>query len=80
MLADWTSNGKVTLPEFESDPRFIRLCRVLTKNTSIKNKALSSRSEDLSTILSVTADDEAAKLVSSITLPQMVKVYMIFQF
>lgn len=32
------------------------------------------RTEDLNTVLGVTGDDEAAKLVSSITLPQMVKV------
>lgn len=38
------------------------------------------RSDDLSTILTVTADDEAAKLVDSITLPQMLKVNTIIQF
>lgn len=76
ILADWSTTGKVKLTDFESDPRFIRLCRVLTKgsvNSKSKN-SFTSRSEDLSTILSVTADDEAAKLVGSITLSQMVKV------
>lgn len=29
---------------------------------------------DLSTVLGITGDDEAAKLISSISLPQMVKV------
>ncbi|CAH0552712.1 unnamed protein product [Brassicogethes aeneus] len=76
VLAEWTSSGKVALNEFEADPRFIRLCKILTKNANTKpNKYdIPSRSEDLSTILNVTADDEAARLVSSITLPQMVKV------
>ncbi|CAO1423162.1 unnamed protein product [Diamesa tonsa] len=32
------------------------------------------RTDDLNTVLGVTGDDEAAKLVASITLPQMVKV------
>ncbi|XP_018570435.1 protein TBRG4 isoform X2 [Anoplophora glabripennis] len=76
VLADWSTSGKVKLADFDSDPRFIKLCRILTKGAvNSKNRnSVSSRSEDLSTILSVTADDEAAKLVGSITLPQMVKV------
>ncbi|KAJ8909664.1 hypothetical protein NQ315_003724 [Exocentrus adspersus] len=76
VLADWCTLGKVKLADFETDPRFIRLCRILTKGVGIsKNKnVMSSRSEDLSTILSVTADDEAAKLVGNITVSQMVKV------
>lgn len=32
------------------------------------------RTDDLNTVLGVTGDDEAAKLIASITLPQMVKV------
>lgn len=79
VLSDWTSSAKVKLSDFETDPRFIRLCKILTKNPmGLKNNgprtASSSKSDDLSTILSVAADDEAAKLVGSITLPQMVKV------
>ncbi|KRT82285.1 hypothetical protein AMK59_4360 [Oryctes borbonicus] len=73
VLADWSLQGKIKLPEFETDPRFIRLCKILTK-TNGKQYKNGARSEDLSTILTITADDEAAKLVSSITLPQMVKV------
>ncbi|XP_050499186.1 FAST kinase domain-containing protein 4 [Diabrotica virgifera virgifera] len=75
ILSEWSSTGKVTISEFENDPRFIKLCHILTKsNISIKNIKTNSRSEDLSTVLSVTADDEAAKMVANITLPQMVKV------
>lgn len=73
VLANWCTAGKVKLADFESDPRFIRLCRVLTKGVFDKS-AYSPQSEDLSTVLNVTADDEAAKLVGTITLPQMVKV------
>jgi hypothetical protein len=32
------------------------------------------RTDDLNTVLSVTGDDEAAKLISNITLPQIVNV------
>ncbi|VEN53247.1 unnamed protein product [Callosobruchus maculatus] len=78
ILADWAMSGKVNLKDFEADPRFIRLCRILTKGSFNNQKSLkppvAAQSEDLSTILGVTADDEAAKLVECITLPQMVKV------
>lgn len=87
ILAEWSTSNKIKLSDFESDPRFIRLCKVLTKPSGVaasssaaaaagKNVRLNlvQRSEDLSTIMNVTADDEAAKLVASITLPQMVKV------
>nr|XP_022919922.1 FAST kinase domain-containing protein 3, mitochondrial [Onthophagus taurus]XP_022919923.1 FAST kinase domain-containing protein 3, mitochondrial [Onthophagus taurus] len=76
VLAEWSSNGKVSLPDFETDPRFLKLCRVLSK-TMVKTpnvRSVYSKNEDLSTILGITADDEAAKLISGITLPQMVKV------
>ncbi|KAF2900520.1 hypothetical protein ILUMI_05669 [Ignelater luminosus] len=76
ILAEWSASGKVNLSEFESDPRFIRLCKILTRtNQNGKTKTLPGlRSEDLSTIVNIAADDEAAKLIASISLPQMVKV------
>lgn len=73
VLANWCTEGKVKLSDFETDPRFVRLCRVLTKGVFDK-PAYPPQSEDLSTVLNITADDEAAKLVGTITLPQMVKV------
>lgn len=74
-MSDWCQTGRAQLSEFEADPRFLRLCRTLTKTASRTNKPLPGiQSEDLSTVLNVTADDEAAKLIGSITLPQMVKV------
>lgn len=77
ILADWTLNKKINLADFERDPRFIKLCKILTRNVGNKpnlNYITNSKNEDLSTILSITADDEAAKMVQNITLPQMVKV------
>lgn len=70
-MADWASSGQVKLSEFEVDPRFLKLCRMLGKeNTKGKENLFG----DLSTVLGITGDDEAAKLISSISLPQMVKV------
>lgn len=77
ILSSWISMNKVSLKDFESDHRFLRLCKILTKSGSGQkpNRMLvPSRSDDLSTVLSVTADEEAAKLVSTITLSQMIKV------
>ncbi|XP_017870431.1 PREDICTED: protein TBRG4 [Drosophila arizonae] len=43
--------------------------------TNNSNKRISGfRTDDLNTVLGVAGDDEAAKLIASITLPQMVKV------
>lgn len=68
-LADWASSGQAKLSEFEADPRFLNLCKMLSKE-----KENHSLFNDLSTVLGITGDDEAAKLISSISLPQMVKV------
>ncbi|KAF5277416.1 hypothetical protein FQA39_LY06229 [Lamprigera yunnana] len=74
VLSEWSSSGKVELSDFDSDPRFIKLCRILIRTNGNKKTVFVPRSEDLSTLIHVTADDEAAKLVNSITLAQMVKV------
>lgn len=82
ILAEWSTINKVKLTDFENDARFIKLCRILGRNTT-KNGSPSNngrkpitgfRTDDLNTVLGVTGDDEAAKLIASITLPQMVKV------
>lgn len=82
VLADWCATGKAKLSDFEADSRFIRLCRVLTKGAYLKNQnqKITAKSEDLSTVMNVAADDEAAKLVGSISLGQMVKVFWFTMF
>lgn len=70
-LADWASSGRVKLSEFEADPRFLKLCKMLGKDNQ---KGKDNLFGDLSTVLGITGDDEAAKLISTISLPQMVKV------
>lgn len=75
VLANWCATGKAKLSDFESDVRFIRLCRILTKGVYLKNQQkIAAKSEDLSTVMNIAADEEAAKLVGSISLGQMVKV------
>lgn len=81
ILSEWSSINKAKLSDFESDPRFIKLCRILgrTVNKSGNGNSNASkrneyRTEDLNVVLSVTGDDEAAKLIAGITIPQMVKV------
>lgn len=89
ILAEWSSINRVKLSDFETDQRFTKLCRVLGRAVNLKNansnnssglnskthkKIAGFRTDDLNVVLGVTGDDEAAKLVASIELPQMVKV------
>lgn len=53
------------------DRRFVKLCRILGRSQNGKNNESMA---DLSVVLGVTADEQAAKLISSISVPHMVKV------
>lgn len=77
-LAGWSSAGKVKPSDFENNCRFIRVCSFLTvdaagKQTVNENRA-SVQSKELEMILNVAGEDESAKLIHSLQLPQMVKV------
>ncbi|EDW24551.1 GL23341 [Drosophila persimilis] len=89
ILAEWSTVDRVKISEFENDTRFLRICRMLgrtvPKNSGGNNKNSGDvngntkrisgfRTDDLNTVLGVAGDDEAAKLIASISLPQMVKV------
>ncbi|ALC47575.1 CG13850 [Drosophila busckii] len=86
ILAEWSTINRVKLSEFENDTRFLRICRMLgrttpkngknsTEQTNNGSKRISGfRTDDLNTVLGVAGDDEAAKLIASISLSQMVKV------
>lgn len=80
VLADWTCAGRIQASDFESDPRFLVLCRVLGRLKSSGKIETATpppskvSSSDLATVLGITGDDEAAKLVGKISLPQMIKV------
>lgn len=82
ILAEWSSSGRISLNDFEKDQRFIKLCKTLTRIPGKRDSRASFpgdsrrtlRSDDLSTVLAVTADEEAAKLIEDLTLGQMVAV------
>lgn len=70
------------LSDFENDARFIKLCRLLGRAVPKQNgqsvanqsKIAGFRTDDLNTVIGVAGDDEAAKLIASISIPQMIKV------
>lgn len=89
VIAEWHSVDRIKLEEFENDSRFIKLCKILGKASENREtfppangkrprssfgSPPSYRNEDLNTVLSVTGDDEAAKLISNVSLTQMVKI------
>ncbi|KAJ0177591.1 hypothetical protein K1T71_006464 [Dendrolimus kikuchii] len=74
MLSEWSSSHKVKLSDFEKDPRFLKLCRILARTSTTKAVSSLTMAEDLSTVLGITGDDEAARLIANLTLPQMIKV------
>ncbi|KAJ8895142.1 hypothetical protein PR048_000467 [Dryococelus australis] len=73
VLSEWSASGRVKLADFEGDMRFIKLCHILGKNVHGYQSGTSG-SGNLAMVLGVTGDDEAAKLVAGISLPQMIKV------
>lgn len=70
------------LADFENDARFIKLCRLLGRavpkqtaaSAAHQSKIAGFRTDDLNTVIGVAGDDEAAKLIASISIPQMIKV------
>lgn len=81
ILAEWSSIRKVKLADFDGDPRFIQLCGMLGRANNRKGSSTSTlpianplQVDDLQTVLGVTANDEAAKLIAGLSLPQMIKV------
>ncbi|CAH2040148.1 unnamed protein product, partial [Iphiclides podalirius] len=74
ILSEWSSSHKVKLSDFERDPRFLKLCRILARTTSTQAMTSITMAEDLSTVLGITGDDEAARLITNLSLSQMIKV------
>ncbi|GBP21601.1 FAST kinase domain-containing protein 4 [Eumeta japonica] len=74
ILSEWITSNKVALSDFEKDPRFLKLCRILARTPSAEAISSLTRAEDLSTVLGITGDDEAARLIGNLTLSQMIKV------
>lgn len=82
ILYNWAQSNRIQMSEFETDSRFLALCRMLGRNVHQEQHqevrqqfpVNAYRAEDLNLVMSVASDDEAAKLVSTISLPQMVTV------
>lgn len=74
VLSDWSSSNRVKISEFEKDPRFLKLCRILARTPATQAMSSLTMAEDLSTVLGITGDDEAARLIANLSLPQMIKV------
>lgn len=84
ILAEWSSINRAKLSEFENDSRFIKLCRQLGRTVKTNpgsmggggnnNKISGFRTDDLNTVMGIAGDDEAAKLIASISVSQMIRV------
>lgn len=76
ILSTWTSQKKIEISELETDIRFLKLCKFLNKSVS---KHLQAAKGDKvaggpNIVTEVTNEDVAAKLSSTLELPQLVKV------
>ncbi|KAL1132261.1 hypothetical protein AAG570_010218, partial [Ranatra chinensis] len=72
ILAEWSVQGKADESNYEEDPRFVSLCHRLGSGS--RGDTMQAQPTDLSMVLGVTGEDEAARLVSTISLEQMIKV------
>lgn len=81
-MAEWSSINRAKLSDFENDARFVKLCRQLGR-TAVKTNADSApfnqklknfRTDDFNTVINIAGDDEAAKLIASINVSQMIRV------
>ncbi|XP_023940990.2 FAST kinase domain-containing protein 4 [Bicyclus anynana] len=79
VLSEWSSSNKVKLSDFEKDPRFLKLCRILGRSSASQTMTSLTMAEDLGTVLGITGDDEAARLIANLSLPQMIKVMKALQ-
>lgn len=64
-------NGKSA--DIESDPRFVALCNMVSEPSQSSNTA-ALKNGDLNVVLGIMSEDEAAKIINTLTLPQMIRV------
>lgn len=82
-LSVWTASNKTNVKAFETDYRFLKLCRILSKSPLTKNiqnviHKDQHKSAELEMVLSIAGDDEASRLVEGLPLPQKVLVFSSF--
>lgn len=82
-LSVWTASNQANVKDFENDYRFLKICRILSKEP-VKNDAkklvrnYEQKSAELEMVLSIAGDDEALKIIETLSLPQNVKVFSSF--
>lgn len=79
-LSAMTVSKVADVKNFESDYRFLKLCKILSRLDSTKETKLivhkeQQKSAELDMVLSIAGDDEASRIVESLSLPQKVKVF-----
>lgn len=81
-LSVWTASNQANVKEFENDHRFLKICRKLSSNKATIQKDVQNviqnnqqKSTELEMVLSIAGDDEASKIVETLSLPQKVKVF-----
>lgn len=73
-LSVLTASNQANIMDFENDYRFLKICRIMSKPDK-RNSFNQPKSAELEVILSVAGDEEASKIVESLSLPQKVKVF-----
>lgn len=79
-LSTMTVSKEADVKDFESDYRFLKICKILSRLDSAKDtKSIiykeQQKSAELDMVLSIAGDDEASRIVESLSLPQKVKVF-----
>lgn len=81
-LTEWSNSNRAKASEFETNPKYLRICHILLPKDKTNQQALQGQlrplfergANDLEMVLNVAADDEAEKIIVALKLPQMVKV------
>lgn len=80
-LSAWTASNQANVTEFENDYRFLKVCRQISEVTmqkGVKNIIQNNqqqKSAELEMVLNIAGDEEASKIVETLSLPQKVKVF-----
>lgn len=79
-LSTLTASNQANVIDFENDYRFINVCRLLSKTTMLPESkspqaVTQHKSTELEMVLSIAGDDEASKIIETLSLSQKVKVF-----
>lgn len=80
-LSAWTASNQANVTDFENDYRFLKVCRQISEvsmQKGVKNiiqNHQQQKSAELEMVLNIAGDEEASKIVETLSLPQKVKVF-----